>query len=174
MTEAELFAHYEKLYFHEQGRKEQIFSRLNIPLAVMVAIIGFYAVIISGDHKSLQLGPAIWFWVILSCSLASLLIGAVFFVDALLGKMDSALSTPNALETWRQELLEYYKADPNQDEIVAAEVKRSLYVDYMKCASVMTINNDRKASSLYYCNIAVIVAVAFAAVAYVIVKFPSL
>ena len=174
MNEAELFTHYETIYFYEQGRKEQIFSRLNIPLAVMVAIVGFYAIIISSDYKSLSLGAAIWFWVFLACSITALLAGAYFFIDALLGRMDKAVATPNTLEKWRQDLITYYADQQNHIEIVATEIKRHLYSDYMNCASITTINNDRKSSSLYFCNIAVIAAAALSAVTYAVVKIPSL
>lgn len=174
MTETELFAYYEKIYFYELGRKEQIFSRLNIPLAVMVALVGFYAVIISSNYKKLSLGGAIWLWLILACSISALLIGAYFFIDALLGKMDKAVATPNSLEKWRQELVIYYSDQPNCADIVATEVRHALYSDYMNCASILTVNNDRKASSLYFCNIAVIIAAAFSGVAYAIVKIPNL
>ena len=174
MTEAELFTYYEKIYFHELGRKEQIFSRLNIPLAVMVAIIGFYAVIIGSDYKSLSLDPVICFWGMFCYSVIALMFGAGFFIDALLGKMDQGIPTPNALETWRQDLLVYYREEPNPDDIVATALKQSLYRDYMNCASLLTVNNDCKASSLYFCNIALVVSAAFGAIAYAIVKFPSL
>lgn len=174
MTESELFAHYEKIYFYEQGRREQIFSRLNIPLAVMVAIVGFYAVIISSDYKSLELGVRIWFWLIFGSSVFCLLIGVYFFVEALLGRMDKAVATPNDLESWRQSLLKYYSDQSDCAGIVADAVRLHLYSGYMNCASIVTINNDRKASSLYFSNISVIVAVALSAVTYAIVKIPSL
>lgn len=174
MNQQELFAHYEKIYFHEQQRKEQIFSRLNIPLAVMVAVVGFYAVIISADYKKLELGLAIWFWLVLAISIILLLLGAYFFTDALLGKMDRAIVTPNDLEGWRQQLIAYYATEADCDSIVAEEVRRKLYSDYMDCASIMTINNDRKSSSLYFCNIALIIATAFSAIAYAVAKIPNL
>ncbi|MFZ6049797.1 hypothetical protein ACFW0H_27190 [Pseudomonas sp. CR3202] len=174
MNQQELFAHYEKIYFHEQQRKEQIFSRLNIPLAVMVAVVGFYAVVVSTDYKKLELGLTIWFWTVLAVSICFLFLGAYFFTDALLGKMDRAIVTPNDLEDWRQQLLAYYAADVDCDSIVTAEIRRKLYLDYMDCASISTINNDRKSSSLYFCNMAVIISTTFAAIAYAIAKFPTL
>lgn len=174
MTETELFAHYEKVYYHEVGRKEQIFSRLNIPLAVMVAIVGFYAVIIASNYRALSLGGAIWFWVVMGLSIAALIIGAGFFVDALLGRMDKAPAVPNDLEKWRRDLINHYSGSPNADALVAKEVRDAVSADFMNCASILTLNNDRKASSLYYCNLSVIVAVFFAAIAYAIVKMPAL
>ncbi|HBO3646588.1 TPA: hypothetical protein L4S81_004618 [Pseudomonas aeruginosa] len=174
MNDADLFAHYEKVYYHELNRKEQIFSRLNVPLAVMVAVAGFYAVLIGGDYKELEFGVRIWFWVTFALSLLALACGAVFFVDALLGRIDSALADPNTLETWRQSLRVYYSDQENCDAVVADEVRRALYADFMNCSSVMTVNNDRKASSLYFCNVLLIIAVFFAVVSYAIEKVPSL
>ncbi|WP_435635309.1 hypothetical protein ACSC9U_05030 [Pseudomonas solani] len=171
MNEAELFAYYEKLYFHEQQRKEQIFSRLSIPLAVMVALAGFYAVIIATDYKKLEGCAAFAFGVFSTCSVGLLLIGAYFFTDALLGKMDKALSTPNSLEAWRRKLQAYYAGVPDADRLVAESIRSALYADYMNCASQTTINNDRKSSSLYYCNMMLIFATATALVTYFLAKF---
>jgi len=174
MNKYELFTHYERIYFHEQQRKEQIFSRLNIPLAVMVAIVGFYAVIITADYKQLELGLAIWFWLVLAISISLFMFGAYFFTDALLGKMDRAIVTPNDLEEWRQQLITYYSTEANGDSIVAEEARRKLYLDYMDCASIMTINNDRKSSSLYFCNMALITSTTFSAIAYAVAKLPNI
>lgn len=174
MNQQDLFAHYEKIYFHEQQRKEQIFSRLNIPLAVMVAIVGFYAVVISTDYKKLELGLTIWFWVTLAVSSGFLITGACFFTDSLLGKMDKAIVTPNDLEAWRQSMILYYASDADCDSFVTSELRRKLYADYMDCGSILTINNDRKSSSLYYCNMALILATIFATTAYAVAKLPFL
>lgn len=174
MTENDLFAHYEKIYFHELGRKEQIFSRLNIPLAVTVAIVGFYAVVLGGDYKQLSFGMMIWFWVLFGGSALALVVGTGFFVDSLLGRMDQALPTANDTEAWRVEMLNYYSDQPNPEEIAATELRQMLYRAYMNCATISTLNNDRKSSSLYFCNIALITAAAFAVTAYAVETLPKL
>ena len=174
MTEAELFKHYEKLYFQEQQRKEQIFSRLSIPLAVIVALVGFYSVIIAMDYKKLEVVAAFAFGFFGSLSAGLLLVAVIGFADALLGRMDKAPETPNKLEEWRRELQAYYADEPDSELLVAASIRSAMYADYMNCASLVIVNNDRKASSLYYCNMALIFATATALVAYAIAKFPSL
>ena len=174
MNEDEVFKHYERLYFYETSRKDQIFSRLNIPLVVIVAMAGFYAVVLSTDRHVLDFGAAIWFWLTLGFSGLLMAVGLFFFVDALLGRMDKALATPNDLEAWRMQLKEYYSDEANAESIVAAEFKRALFHDYMSCATVISMNNDRKVSSLFYCSVFTVVAVIFAVVAFAIVKFPTL
>lgn len=174
MTEHELFAHYEKIYFHELGRKEQIFSRLNIPLAVTVAIVGFYAVILGGDYKQLSFGMTIWFWVFFGLSALALAVGTGFFVDSLLGRMDQALPTGNDTEAWRVEMLTYYSDQPDPEAIVATELRQMLYRAYMNCGTISTLNNDRKSSSLYFCNLALITAAALAVISYAFGMLPKL
>lgn len=174
MNEDEVFKHYEHLYFYEIARKDQIFSRLNIPLVVIVAMAGFYAVILGTDRQALDLGAAIWFWIALAASGILMAIGLFFFVDALLGRMDKALATPNDLEAWRMELKKYYAGDVNADSKVAAEFRKALFHDYMSCATVVSTNNDRKVSSLFYCSVFIVAAVIFAVMAFAIVKFPTL
>ncbi|MGY2155853.1 hypothetical protein [Pseudomonas tolaasii] len=174
MTEAELFKHYEKLYFQEQQRKEQIFSRLSIPLAVIVALVGFYSVIIAMDYKKLEVVAAFAFGFFGSLSAGLLLVAVIGFADALLGRMDNAPETPNKLEEWRRELQAYYADEPDSELLVAASIRSAMYADYMNCASLMMVNNDLKASSLYFCNMALLCATPTALVAYAIAKFPSL
>lgn len=174
LTEKELYFHFERIYFHELQRKEQIFGRLNIPLAVMVALVGFYAVILATDYKSLEGSAAFSFGFASAVSGWLLMIGAYFFTDALLGKMDTALATPNSLEAWRRQLQEYYSLEHDAERIIAESIKNALYADYMSCASLLTVNNDRKASSLYFCNMSLILATALALVAYAVAKVPTI
>lgn len=174
MNENELFLHFEKLYFHELNRKEQIFSRLNISLAVIIAIAGFYSVIIGGDRASLSLGTKIWFLSILGLSLMLLCIGAAFFIDALLGRIDENIPTPNTIEKYRLDLLSHYSSSTDRDQIIASQIKKMYYEYYMNCATICTINNDRKTSSLYYCNVLLIASAAFAITAYAVITLPKL
>lgn len=174
MTADKLFEYYEKIYFYELARKEQIFSRLSIPLATIIAIAGFYSIIISGDRTVLTLGAKIWFLTILAISVVSLAIGVYFFIDALLGKVDKNMPEPNIIEKYRLDLLNYYSEEDDTEAIVAQEIRRYYYEKYMDCATICTINNDRKSSSLYFCNIALISAAMVAVVAYAVITIPKL
>lgn len=174
MTLDKLFEHYEKIYFHELARKEQIFSRLSIPLATIIAIAGFYSVIISGDRATLTLGAKIWFLTILAISIVVLGGGIHFFIDALLGKMDENLPAPNTIEKYRLDLLDYYRDEADTDDKVASDLRKYYYENYMNCATICTINNDRKSSSLYYCNLLLIISAGIAVIAYAVITLPKL
>jgi hypothetical protein len=174
LNSEKLFEYYEKIYFYELARKEQIFSRLSIPLATIIAIAGFYSVIISGDRTTLTLGAKIWFLTILGLSVVALGIGVYFFIDALLGKVDENLPEPNIIEDYRLKLLDYYRDEADTEAVVANEIRKYYYEKYMTCATICTINNDRKSSSLYFCNIALISAAMISAVAYAVITIPKL
>lgn len=174
MTLDKLFEYYEKIYFHELARKEQIFSRLSIPLATIIAIAGFYSVIISGDRATLTLGAKIWFLTILAVSIAVLGGGIYFFIDALLGKTDENLPAPNTIEKYRLDLLDYYRDEVDIDDKVASDLRKYYYENYMNCATICTINNDRKSSSLYYCNLLLIISAGIAVIAYAVITLPKL
>lgn len=174
MTENELFKHYEKMYFHELIRKEQIFSRLSIPLATIIAIAGFYSIIIGGDRTVLTLGAKIWFLTILGLSIVALCIGVIYFIDALLGRVDQNIPEPNTTEKYRLELLDYYSDTPDAEAIVAKQIRKVYYDYYMNCSTICTTNNDRKSSSLYFCNILLIASAAIAVIAYAVITLPKL
>jgi len=168
MNRAALFAHYEKVYFHEISRKEQIFARLNIPLAIVVSLAGFYALLLNGDHKTLTTGLRIWFWVGFFVSAVTLVTAVGFLIDALVGRMDQAIPTPNDTEEFRRTLEDYFSGDPDAEESIASHVESAYYGYYMNCGSLLTINNDRKASSFYYCVVLLITATAVALAPYAI------
>ncbi|MGF6595056.1 hypothetical protein [Pseudomonas sp. 2835] len=174
MTQDKLFEYYEKIYFYELSRKEQIFSRLSIPLATIIAISGFYSVILGGDRATLTLGAKIWFLTILTTSAASLSVGVYFFIDALLGKIDENMPEPNTIEKYRLDLLEYYSDEVEAETKTAKALKEYYYEKYMNCATICTVNNDRKSSSLYFCNLALISAALIAVIAYAVITIPKL
>lgn len=174
MNLQKMFEYYEKIYFHELARKEQIFSRLNIPLATIIAIAGFYSVIIGGDRATLGYSPKFLFFFFLTVSVGFLGAGVYFFVDALLGKIDQNMPEPNIIEQYRVDLLAYYSDESIPEDRVAIEMLKYYYEKYMLCATICTNNNDRRTSSLYYCNIALISSALIAAVAYAVITIPKL
>lgn len=174
MNGQKIFEYYEKVYFHELGRKEQIFSRLSIPLATIIAVAGFYSVIIGGDRAAMDFNSKFLFSLFLTVSIGFLGVGVYFFIDALLGKMDQNMPEPNVIEQYRIDLLTYYGDEPDPEARVAKEMHNYYHEKYMLCATICTNNNDRKSSSLYYCNLALIVSALVAVVAYAIITIPKL
>ncbi len=82
--------------------------------------------------------------------------------------MDQAIPTPNDTEEFRRTLEDYFSGDPDAEESIASHVESAYYGYYMNCGSLLTINNDRKASSFYYCVVLLITATAVALAPYAI------
>jgi hypothetical protein len=120
------------------------------------------------------LGAKIWFLTILALSVAVLGAGIYFFIDALLGKIDENLPSPNTIEKYRLDLVDYYQGEDNIDNKVAADLRKYYYEKYMNCATICTTNNDRKSSSLYYCNLLLIISAGIAVIAYAVITLPKL
>ena len=54
MNQDQLFLFYEKLYFQELDRREKLSARLNVPLAVMVATVGFLSFMLNNAPTELS------------------------------------------------------------------------------------------------------------------------
>jgi hypothetical protein len=63
MNEDQLFQLYEKLYFHELDRREKLSARLNMPLAVLVAITDFLSYMLQNRQEHLTGWFDLAFWI---------------------------------------------------------------------------------------------------------------
>lgn len=99
---------YEKVYFFEADRKEKLIARLNLPLAMLVALSSFLSYLLGKAPPSTQTA-GIFFWVFfLSCGICVGL-GIFHFAKAWrIRNADLSIPTMTKLENHRQELLAYY------------------------------------------------------------------
>lgn len=70
MNSQNLFELYEKLYFHEVESKEKISSRLQIPLAILLAIIGVLSHIVKGVTLKCPDTWSVTFWILFFISIS--------------------------------------------------------------------------------------------------------
>jgi hypothetical protein len=154
MTEDDLFKLYERLYFHELERRERLSARLNVPLAVLVAAIGFLAFMLQSAPRDFNSWLALAFWLLFCSAAISCAAGMWFFRKAWFGHTDKLLPTANETETYRQELIKLYEAYDNAQKLVEA-------------ASENTINNDARSYNLYRATSSITVAVLLAFVAFI-------
>lgn len=173
MDEDQLFLNFEKRYFYELSRKDQIYLRLNIPLLVIISISGFYAVIVATDRNYLEAYGLVWFWVILSVSIITMSIGVYFFIKALLGKKDDMLPLPRDIEKWRQDLIKHHSSEKNALNKISAQLRSKMFRDYIDCTSTITTNNEARAFNLHYCNMFLVLSAIVAVIAYTLLIFPA-
>ena len=167
MNEDQLFQFYEKLYFQELDRREKLSARLNVPLAVLVAAIGFLSFMLNNAPSNLDSPAKIAFWCLFISSCLTLAIGSWFFKSSWFGHTDKLLPTANETETYRETLIDLYKEYDEKDSLVEGALKKYLYDYYKQFSSENTINNDARAYHLYRATSAITVAVLLAFVAFI-------
>ena len=62
MNESDVFALYERLYFHEIERRSAIDARANLPLALLLAQSGLLAYLLNKAPLTLESGASQTFW----------------------------------------------------------------------------------------------------------------
>jgi hypothetical protein len=167
MNQDQLFLLYEKLYFHELDRREKLSARLNLPLAVLVAVIGFLSFMLNNAPRDVETTGHIIFWVGFVAASAATGIGAWYFKLSWFGHTDKLLPTANETESYRLTLLEFYKEYDEKEMLVEGALKAYLYDYYMKFSSVNTINNDARSYHLYLATYAITVAAFLAFIAFI-------
>ena len=167
MNREQLFLFYEKLYFQELDRREKLSARLNVPLAVMVAIVGFLSFMLNNAPTELSSVAHCFFWALFLFTCGALSTGAWFFKSSWFGHTDKLLPTANATEAYRQQLIALYESYEEKEQLVEDGLKKYLYDYYKEFSSVNTVNNDARAYHLYLATYAITVAALFAFVTYI-------
>ncbi len=167
MNQEQLFSLYEKLYFQELERREKLSARLNVPLAILVAVVGLLSFMLNNAPVGVSAWPSIFFWVFfLSASVATAL-GAWFFKSSWFGHTDKLLPTANETEDYRSQLIDLYKDFGEKEQLVEDALKKYLYDYYKQFSSENTVNNDARAYHLYQATYAITVAVLLAFLAFI-------
>lgn len=167
MNQEQLFSLYEKLYFQELERREKLSARLNVPLAILVAVVGLLSFMLNNAPVGVSAWPSIFFWVFfLSASIATVL-GAWFFKSSWFGHTDKLLPTANETEAYRCQLIDLYKDFGEKEQLVEDAMKKYLYDYYKQFSSENTVNNDARAYHLYQATYAITVAVLLAFLAFI-------
>lgn len=137
---------YEKIYFFEAERKEKLIGRLNLPLAMLVALSSFLSYLL-GKAPPSRASEGIFFWIFLLCCGVCVGLGVYHFARAWrLRFVDLTLPTSSKLEAHRQQLLDYYGPDA---ESTANEFFIQTMADYFVMgASTNSLNNDARSGEL--------------------------
>ncbi|WP_214349183.1 hypothetical protein [Pseudomonas congelans] len=137
---------YEKIYFFEAERKEKLIARLNLPLAMLVALSSFLSYLQSKAPPSTSTA-GIYFWIFFLCCAVCVAIGIGHFARAWrIRNDDLTLPTSAALEAHRLELITYY-GEGGADTANGFFIQT--IVDYfVNCATKNSLNNDGRGVEL--------------------------
>lgn len=157
MDSQQLFNLYEKLYYHEIEARDKLNSRLQIPLAILVAILGFLGFMLQNLSRDAEGVAIVGFWLLYSLASVSTAFAIFFFSKSWFGHTDKLLPTAKQSEAYRNELIQFYSEYEDKDDLVKEGMRNYLYNYYVEFSSINTINNDSRAYNLYKMTVALTV-----------------
>lgn len=176
MNSAELRALYEKLYFHEVDARDRIHSRLQIPLTLVVAIIGASAFLLQNfDYEMRPWTPArTMFAFFFVASTVSLVTAIVWFVKALY--KNEYYFLPDAARTagYKLELEKTYQGYEGANALIDTGLQRFVEDAFVQYGSFNTRVNDRRSGFIHLCNGAIIATAILLFVAFLFFYFGGL
>jgi len=155
---------YERLYFHEIDAREQLNSRLQLPLSLIVVLAGAFAYLLQTADHALTSFAAYLFRTSLILMGASFLVGTYSFVRAAWGHNYKFIPYAQQIAAIVEQLKEY-------DVKYATTVADKLTAEYLRGyliegATNNASNNDRRSAYLHWSNMGVVATSAFALLAF--------
>jgi hypothetical protein len=162
------------MYFYELDAREKITSRLQLPLAILLAAISFFGVVIKGLNAITLVNDNTTFIVFLAFSFIVIVVAAGFFVRALWGHTYEFIPTPVETEKYKEQLIATYKEFDDCDNLVEKYLKEYLYRYYSECATKNTHVNDIRSEALHKCISCLVLAAIPLLTTYVLFNFYNL
>lgn len=144
----EIFQLYEKMYFHEIDAREKINSRLQLPLALIISLIGVLGFFIQNFHHHQCSYFEIAFWVLFVASAFMLGRAIFFFSKAWINNSYFLLPTLRNTEDYRISLVDTYKEYDKGEEWIKNAFSQYLIDSYINHASNNADCNDRRSNNL--------------------------
>jgi len=145
MNEKELIQFYEKLYFHELEMREKIVVRLQLPFAMLLALVGFLGYLINnfvGEGSSIAVAA---FWLLLVVGGLVLAKAIQHFIAALWGQSYECLPDAKSTDDYKKSLDDFYE-EPKK----ASESFDDYMLQYFRdCSSSNTKINDKRSLELH-------------------------
>lgn len=167
MDQKELFRFYEKQYYHEIEVRDKLNSRMQIPLAVLVTVVGFLGFMFQNINYKADSFPIWIFLIFYFLALISSVYAIYCFSKSLFGHTDKLLPRANESEAYRNELISFYSDYKNKNELVDNAWREYLYNYYVDFSSVNTSNNDSRSYYLYKMTVALIVTTILSFMAFI-------
>lgn len=155
---------YEKIYLAEGERKEKLMARLNLPLAIIVALLSFLSYLLS-KAPDVDTNGGVIFWISYLMAGIFLLVAMTHFALAWRARLeDLIIPTAEQLENHRKTLLKYYDENREQANSFFMQIMMDYYI---MGATRNALNNDARSSQLDQFSKYVIYAVVVSLVAFV-------
>jgi hypothetical protein len=176
---------YEKLHFRELQTREQVTSRLQISLGLLVALAGALSFLLGAVDREGSGAVFFAFWVLLFGASAALTWAAVRLARVFWGNTYSEFPTAKVVRDYEAGEYSYFfdpppppeLAPPNErtaKELFDEKFKAFLVDKFVNCATKNAKVNDARAEHLHHANRALLVAACIAFIAFIWFTFGNL
>lgn len=167
MDSKERLSFYEKIYLQELERREKINMRLNLPLAISVALIGLLAFMLKNTPPEMIGFWPLIFWGLFAASCAALIIGFIFFRLCWFGHTDQLMPTAQDVENYYITLKAHYGPYEGAENNTSISFRNFLLDGYLKYSTTNATNNDRRTYNLYRTTVSITAALSLAFLSFV-------
>lgn len=143
---------YKELYFHEIDVREKLNSRIQIPLAIILSMIGGLSFMTPRLNIVVYDLFLIGYLVCFCLTCISLIIATLFLIRSFFGHEYSFLPTARDCEDYRILLGETYKGYENADELVEEHFEKFIVNEYVNSSTINTNCNDQRSLLLHFTN----------------------
>lgn len=145
---------FERLYFHELDRHDQIVSSLRLPLTVIIALLGADLLIFRSYSTSGTPSVDLLFFVLCVVAFVLIVLASVQLFRAASGQDYKHLSDTALLDRHRAELEEWYLEYSDIDDAeVATHIEREfaevLKAQFIECAENNFLRNNEKSDARF-------------------------
>jgi len=171
MPDDETFATYERLYYWELERHNQIDSRAPVLLAIVLAVVGMQSYLIK---KYIPLGPNLYnisTMIPFFLSAACLVIAVVYLYRSWSGPEYLFIPKTSTLEEYRNYYRNYLKengfSESDQDTFLAEYTRLQLCEYYVECESENHATNYSKSTRLHVALNWLVGSICFGVISYI-------
>lgn len=166
--------YYEKIYLFEVERREKLNARLNVPMAAIVALLGFISYLLNVNFLNTSVCLKSVFFLLIALSLISIILSCYHFKNCWSGLIDRFMPTAKEIEAYHVKLEENYKGDDEKDNLIEQYFNQFLLESYSEYASYNSKNNDYRSTQLYKAVRAITFALSFSFLAALCFKISAI
>lgn len=171
MKQDPMFVMSEAMYLRELAERDQLHSRMQLPLALIVSIAGVLGFLLQNSSFNSNSAGAIAFVIFLVASAFSLFLSGSFLMIAIFGSAYKYIATLDVIQRYRDELHAAYREYDECDALVEKYLTTWLKDSYCEASTFNAYQNGKRSKNVYFTNACVLVAAALLAVAYMLFFF---
>lgn len=176
MTDAELHALYDRLYFHEIEMREKLTGRVQAPLTFIITLAGIFAFLAQRyelDALRFTASHTIFIFFVL-VALASLAFATYNLCQAWLSNEYKFIPFAEETARYREELERTYAPFPDSGAHVERYMREYLVREYVSSSTLNARVNDRRSNSIDRANQQIALSAAMLLIAFLAFQFGDL